>query len=69
VIALRGIEDPFNAVTALGFAEPELVAVFGDADGLGAAVEAELPVEVVAVTVCVVEEPVVSDVGAKADRT
>jgi hypothetical protein len=47
--------------------EPELAAVFGAADGLGAAVEAELPEAVVAVIVP--EDPVVSAVGANAERT
>jgi hypothetical protein len=50
-------------------AEPELAAVFGEAEGLGGAEEAELPVDVVAVTVCAVEEAVVSAVGARAERT
>ena len=40
-----------------------------EAEGLGAAEEAELPEDVVAVTVPVLEEPVVSAVGAKAERT
>jgi hypothetical protein len=50
-------------------AEPELAEVFGEAVGLGAAVEAELPEAVVAVIVWVLEAPVVSAVGAKAERT
>jgi hypothetical protein len=42
---------PFTVVTAPGLAEPELVAVFGAAVGLGEALEAELPEAVVAVMV------------------
>jgi len=49
----------------LGLAEPELTAVLGTAEGLGAAEEAELPEDVVAVTVCVPEEPVVSAVWSQ----
>ena len=58
-MALSGIAAPFTVVTALGLAEPELARVFGEAEGLGAAEEAEFPEAVVAVTVCVPEEPVV----------
>jgi hypothetical protein len=68
-MALSGMAAPFTVVTALGLAEPELAAVFGEAEGLGGAVEAELPEAVVAVIVWVLEEPVVSAVGAKAERT
>jgi hypothetical protein len=68
-MALRGMAAPFTVVTAPGFAEPELAEVFGEAVGLGEAVEAELPEAVVAVIVWVLEEPVVSAVGAKAERT
>jgi len=69
VKALRGTAPPFADVTALGLAEPELIERFGDAEGLGAAVDAELPEAVVEVTVCVLEEPVVSAVEAKPERT
>jgi hypothetical protein len=68
-MALRGIAAPFTEVTALGLAEPELAAVFGEAEGLDGAEEAEFPEDVVAVIVWVLEAPVVSAVGAKAERT
>jgi hypothetical protein len=67
VKVLSGIAAPFTDVTALGFAEPELVERFGEAEGLGEAVDAEFPEAVVAVTVP--EELVVSAVEASADRT
>jgi hypothetical protein len=67
-MALNGMPPPFTEATALGLDEPELLAVFGAADGLGAADDAELPEAVVAVTVPV-PELVVSAVGAKAERT
>jgi hypothetical protein len=52
----------------VGFADPELALVFGEAEGLAPADDAELPDAVVAVTVCVLVV-VVSAVGASADRT
>src|SRR5271157_2434362 len=69
VKALRGTAAPFTVVTALGLAEPEPVVVLGVAEGLGEAAEAELPEDVVAVTVWLVEEPVVSAEEARAERT
>jgi len=69
VKVLRGTAAPFTVVTALGLAEPELARVFGEAEGLGAAEEAELPEDVVAVTVPVPDEPVVNAVEARAERT
>jgi hypothetical protein len=68
-MALRGIAAPFTVVTALGLAEPELARVFGEAEGLGEAEDAELPEDVVAVIVWVPEAPVVSAVEASAERT
>ena len=66
---LSGTAPPFTEVVAVGLADPELVAVFGEAEGLGEAEEAELPEAVVDVIVPEVEEVVVSDVGANADLT
>jgi hypothetical protein len=68
VKVLSGTAPPLIEAMGVGFADPALIELFVDAEGLGDADDAELPEAVVAVTVAP-DVPVVRAEGARAERT